>query len=74
MPLRILSRPTVMRRILVSSFFAEVTQQIHSLRASGVISAHTFFTSGSDAIAWRKSAGMLWTTPPATALLVMVIF
>jgi len=59
MPLRILSRPTATRRHLVSSFFADVTQQIHSLRASGVISAHTFVTIGSDAIALRKSAGIL---------------
>ncbi len=37
-----------MRRFLVSSFFADVTQQIHSLRASGVISAHTSFAVASD--------------------------
>ncbi len=57
MPLRILSRPTVIRLLRVSSFLAEVTQQIHSLRASGVMSAHTAFTVGSEAIAWRRSAG-----------------
>ena len=51
MPLRILSSPTVMRRFRVSAFLAEVTQQIHSLRASGVISAHTPFTMGSAPIA-----------------------
>jgi hypothetical protein len=59
MPLRILSSPTLMRWRLVSSFLADVTQQIHSLRASGVISAHTSVTIGSDPIASRKSAGIL---------------
>ena len=59
MPLRILSRPAVIRRFRVTSFIADVTQQIHSLRARGVISAHTFFTIGSDSIAFRKSAGNL---------------
>ena len=58
MPLRILSRPTAMRFFLVSSFLAEVTQPIHSLRASGVMSAHAIFTTASDAIASLKSAGM----------------
>jgi hypothetical protein len=57
MPLRILSRPTAIRRALVSSFLADVTQQIHSLRANGVMSAHKSFTSGSEFIAFRKSAG-----------------
>jgi hypothetical protein len=49
-----------MRRFLVSSFFADVTQQIHSFRASGVISAHTPFTATSDSMALRKSDGSLW--------------
>lgn len=40
-PLRILSKPTAMRRSLVSASLAEVTQQIHSLRASGVMSSQT---------------------------------
>lgn len=50
-----------MRRFLVSSFFADVTQQIHSLRASGVMSAHTSFAIESESIALRRSAGNLWT-------------
>lgn len=49
----------MMRRLLVSSFFADVTQQIHSLRASGVISAHICVTIESEPIAFRKSAGIL---------------
>jgi hypothetical protein len=57
-PLRILSKPTAIRRILVPSFFAEVTQQIHSFRASGVISAQTPFTVRSDSIAFRRSTGI----------------
>jgi len=63
MPLCILSSPTVMRRLLVSSCFAEVTQQIHSLRASGVMSAHNSLAIESDSIARRKSFGMLCTGP-----------
>lgn len=65
MPFRILSRPTMMRRFRVSSFLADVTQQIHSLRANGVRPAHTPVTTGSDSIALRKSAGILWTVPSA---------
>lgn len=37
-----------MRRPLVSAFLADVTQQIHSLRASGVMLAHTSATIASD--------------------------
>jgi hypothetical protein len=63
MPLRILSSPTVMRRRRVSSSLAEVTQQIHSLRARGVMSAHTCLATGSAAMAMRRSAGILCTGP-----------
>jgi hypothetical protein len=59
--------------LLVSSFFTEITQQIHSLRASGVISSHFVRAVGSETRACRKSAGTLWTTPaesfPVMALL-----
>jgi len=47
-----------MRRLRVASFLADVTQHIHSLRASGVMLAHTRMTVGSDAIALRKSTGI----------------
>lgn len=47
-----------MRRLRVSSFLAEVTQHIHSLRASGVMLAHTSVTIASDSIALRKSGGI----------------
>jgi hypothetical protein len=59
MPARILSRPTSMRRFLVSSFFADVTQQIHSFRASGVMLSQRIFAAASDSMALRKSAGSL---------------
>ncbi len=42
---------------LVSAFLPEVTQQIHSFRASGVISSHSFFTPAEEAIDLRKSDG-----------------
>lgn len=49
-----------MRRFLVSSFLAEVTQQIHSLRANGVMSAHMTRARESASIAWRRSEGSVW--------------
>lgn len=57
MPPRILSMPTAMRRFLVASCLAEVTQQIHSFRASGVMSVQRLLAAASDAMASRKSAG-----------------
>jgi len=65
MPPRILSMPTSMRRLLVASCLAEMTQQIHSFRASGVISAQRLLAVASDSMALRKSAGSLWTVPSA---------
>ena len=59
MPPRILSMPTSMRRFRVVSCLAEVTQQIHSLRASGVISAQRLIAAALDLMALRKSAGSL---------------
>jgi hypothetical protein len=47
------------RIIRVSSFFADVTQHIHSLRARGVISSHVSSTDGVDVSISRKSAGNL---------------
>lgn len=60
-----------MRRCRVSSFLADVTQQIHSFRASGVILAQRLFAAASASMAFRKSAGSLWIVPPAIALVVM---
>jgi hypothetical protein len=58
-PPRILSMPTSMRRFRVFSCLAEVTQQIHSFRASGVMSAQRLLAAALDSIALRKSAGSL---------------
>jgi hypothetical protein len=63
-----------MRRFLVSSFLAEVTQQIHSFRASGVIAAHRLLAAASDSIARRRSDGSLWIVPPVIALVVIMQF
>jgi hypothetical protein len=48
-----------MRRFLVSSFLADMTQQIHSFRASGVIAAQRLFAAASDLMALWKSTGSL---------------
>jgi hypothetical protein len=63
--------PTSIRRFLVLSFLADVTQQIHSFRASGVRSAHRLLAAALDSMACRKSAGSLWTVPPAIFLVVI---
>ena len=65
MPPRILSMPTSMRRFLVASCLAEVTQQIHSFRANVVISAQRLLAVALDSMAFRKSSGSLCTVPPA---------
>jgi hypothetical protein len=60
-----------MRRFLVSSFLADVTQQIHSFRASGVMSAQRLLTAALDSMAFRKSGGSSWIVPPGSALVAM---
>ena len=60
-----------MRRFLVSSFLAEVTQQIHSFRASGVMAAQRLSATASDSMAFRKSAGSSWIVPLLIALVVI---
>lgn len=60
-----------MRRFLVASFLADVTQQIHSFLARGVISVHRRFAAALDSMAFRKSAGSLWTVPPAIFWVIM---
>ena len=57
--------------LLVSGFLTEITQQIHSLRASGVISSHLAHAAGSEVRAFRKSGGTLCSAPAETAFLVM---
>ncbi len=58
-----------MRIILVSAFLPDVTQQIHSLRASGVISSHTARAAGADIRALRKSSGIVCIVPPASLVI-----
>src|SRR5689334_21239856 len=53
-----------MRLRLVSSFFADSIQHIHSLRASGVMSNQVDNASGSRRSASFRSAGRSCTTPP----------
>ncbi len=63
MPLTILDRAFSIRIFRVSSFFASSTQQIHSLRASGVMSSQIVNSLGSDASVFRRSAGRRCTVP-----------
>lgn len=63
MPDDILDKPTSMRLMRVSVFLPEITQQIHSLRASGVISSHSARTSGLEIMAALKSDGSVCTVP-----------
>lgn len=51
------------RIFLVSSFLPDVTQHIHSLRASGVMSSHTACAAGLETRALRRSAGSVCTMP-----------
>lgn len=51
----------LIRRSLVSSFFASRTQQINSLRASGVISFQALRALGFELRTFCKSAGILCT-------------
>jgi hypothetical protein len=59
MPPFIFERAFPIRIFLVSALAPEVTQQIHSFRARGVISSHSFLTAGEEAIASLKSEGSL---------------
>ena len=65
--LRVLS----IRRLLVSGFLADSIQQIHSLRASGLISSQAARAAGAEVRVFRKSAGSLCTTPAAISFLVI---
>ena len=74
MPLCILDLPTAMRFSLVSCFFADVTQHIHSLRARGVISCHMANMVLSAKIASRKSLGSVCSVPPGSCVLITVLY
>jgi hypothetical protein len=57
--------------LLVSGFLTEITQQIHSLRASGVISSHFARAAESEMRTFRKSAGTVCTAPGEIVFLPM---
>ena len=57
--------------LLVSGFLTEITQQIHSLRASGVIFSHFARATESEMRTFRKSAGTLCTAPGESVFLFM---
>jgi hypothetical protein len=60
--------------LLVSGFFTEITQQIHSLRASGVISSHFARAAGSERRTLRRSLGTLWIAPAEIVFLTIASF
>lgn len=60
------------RRFLVSINLAVSTQQIHSLRANGVMSAQAARAWASDSRARRRSTGSLCTVPLARDLFIML--
>jgi hypothetical protein len=55
----------------VSGFLTEITQQIHSFRASGVMSSHFARATASEARVFRNSAGTRCTGPEEIAFLLM---
>src|SRR5437899_6621109 len=57
--------------LLVSGLLTEMTQQIHSLRASGVMSSHFARAAGSEMRTSRKSAATACTARREIALLGM---
>ena len=63
-PSRRLEQPQLTRLRLVSNFLADWIQQIHSLRAKGVISFQVASAWGSSFSAPLNSSGRSWTTPP----------
>lgn len=52
---------------LVSAVLTDIVQQIHSLRARGVIFSHASKAFGEATKTFCKSVGSLWATPPATS-------
>lgn len=56
--------PHATRRTRVLSCLGEVTQQIHSFRASGVMSCHAASAAGAARKADARSSGSSCTTPP----------
>lgn len=59
---------------LTSGVLTEMAQQIHSLRASGVISSHCARAAESVRRAFRKSTGTLCAVPFEIPLLIILVF
>jgi hypothetical protein len=57
---------------LVSAFFPDITQQTHSLRASGVMSVHTASADLTDLIAFLRSFGVVCAGPAMLLLITSV--
>jgi hypothetical protein len=70
MPSSSSSRVRRMRRSRVLSCLASSTQQMNSLRASGVMSFQASSAAGFVINSFRRSPGSLWTTPPGSRGLV----
>ncbi len=56
----------------VSSFLADVTQQIHSLRASGVMSCHASFIAREEESAFSRSFGRVCMVPVESFFITIV--
>ena len=74
MPTFIFESAFSIRIPLVSAFLPEITQQIHSLRASGVMASQSARAAGIPMMASRRSAGIVCTTPPAIFVWLMRLF
>src|SRR3989338_7039533 len=66
--------PFLIRISRVCAFLPDITQQIHSLRASGVTSSHTARAFGVAMMAFCQSVGIVCTVPPASLFLVTWLF
>jgi uncharacterized PurR-regulated membrane protein YhhQ (DUF165 family) len=63
-----------MRFALVSVFAGEVTQQIHSFLASGVMSSQSSDTFLFEIIAFLKSRGRACTVPPEIFFVIKALY
>ncbi len=66
------TRSTCSRRL--SGLLTEMVQQIHSLRASGVISSHFASAFESEKRAFFRSAGSRCATPPEIFLVIGIVY
>ena len=73
-PAFILLNITFILRSRVSDFTADSIQQIHSLRASGVMSSHIASILGVTRRIFLRSAGILWTVPDTIDVELIPVF